>query len=42
VTPRLARWQGTERLEVEVLDLRAARMVETGQAPDIASDSRIP
>jgi single-stranded-DNA-specific exonuclease len=42
VTPRVTRWQGSERLEIEVLDVRGARRDESTQAAEIACLSRIP
>jgi single-stranded-DNA-specific exonuclease len=40
-TPRRGRWQGTERLEAEVIDARGARPAVTAQPPEIARESPV-
>ncbi|HYR96630.1 MAG TPA: single-stranded-DNA-specific exonuclease RecJ [Candidatus Binatus sp.] len=41
-TPRLTRWQGTTRLELEVLDLRGASARQPRQAAENAGEFRVP
>src|SRR3989442_809986 len=40
--PRLARWQGTERLELEVLDVRGGAPGETAQVTENAREFGVP
>jgi single-stranded-DNA-specific exonuclease len=42
VSPRLTRWQGVERLEVEVLDMRTARAAPDGQVGEMSTNYDIP
>ena len=41
-TPRLSRWQGVERLELEVVDVRAAGSGDGPEGIEIPMDSLIP
>jgi single-stranded-DNA-specific exonuclease len=41
-TPRITRWQGVERLEIEILDLRETGADQGRQAIDITRESAIP
>ena len=41
-TPRRTRWQGVDRLDVEVIDLRAAAGVEVAQAAENAAEFPVP
>ena len=41
-TPRLGRWQGLERIEIELLAFRPGEGAEGAQVPDVAGDLSIP
>jgi len=40
-TPRRERWQGTERLELEILSLRGSAADDGGQGPEIVQKSPV-